>query len=221
TAAALGPREADLIPLAQRLNRTLAALDVDGGASLDAAVAALPGPLEELERSGAELTAVIDRLDALAVDLQPAAEQLGPLLRDTRPLLRRATPITKRATPLIGDFAAVLGRIAGAAPSLETAIRILRPGARTLAESVLPVLAGDGKLGIPVYAQLAAAFTGGTAALRPYQTEAQNGAGHGHAIRLGFYLDPEAASAAPACGLIAAVDAEVAAQLETLGLCKP
>jgi phospholipid/cholesterol/gamma-HCH transport system substrate-binding protein len=221
TVAALGPREADLIPLAQRLNRTLAGLEVDGGAPLDAAIAALPGPLEELRRGGADLVAAIDLLDALAVELEPGAAALGPLLRDSRPLLRRATPIVERATPLVGDFATVLSRVAAVAPALRKAIKTLRPGVRVLAESVLPVLTADGQLGVPVYAQLAAAFTGATAALRPYQTEAQNGAGHGHAIRLGFYLDPEAFPVAPSCGLIADIDPQAAAQLEALGLCKP
>lgn len=220
TVEALGTREQDLIPLAQRLNRTLAGLDVDGGVPLDAAIAALPGPLEELERHGARLTAIVDRLDRLAVDLQPAAEQLGPLLAESRPLLRRATPIVERATPLIGQLRLVLARVSAVAPQLRKAISTLRPGARILAQSVLPVLTGEGQLGIPVYAQLASAFTGGTGALRPYQTPAQNPEGHGHAIRLGFYLDQEAISAAPPCSLIAAIDPEVATRLQTLGLCR-
>lgn len=220
TVDALATREQDLIPIAQRLNRTVAGLDVDAGLPLDAAVAALPGPLEELERQGARLTAVVDRLDRLAVDLEPAAEQLGPLLAESRPLLRRATPIVRQATPLIGQLRVVLARVSAVAPQLRKAISTLRPGARILAESVLPVLTGDGELGVPVYAQLAAAFTGGTGALRPYQTPAQDPS-HGHAIRLGFYLDQAAISAAPPCSLIAAIDPEVAAQLQALGLCRP
>jgi phospholipid/cholesterol/gamma-HCH transport system substrate-binding protein len=226
TVAALSTRERDLIPLAQRLNRTFSALDVDGGASLDRALAALPEPLEKLQRNGGLLTAVVDRLDRLAVGLEPAARELGPLLRESRPLLRRATPIVERSTPLIASLRAILARAAAAAPSLEQAIEILDPGVRRLAESVLPVLAGDGQLGIPVYAQLAASFSGVTAALRPYQTEAQSGSaslatGVGHVFRLGFYTDPAALQTAPPCSLLALIDPEVGAQLQSLGLCRP
>jgi phospholipid/cholesterol/gamma-HCH transport system substrate-binding protein len=226
TVAALGSREQDLIPLAQRLNRTLSALDVDSGGPLDRAVAALPAPLEELARNGDLSTADVNLLDRLAVGLEPAARQLAPLLRDSRPLLRRATPIVERSTPLIGSLRRILRRAAAAAPSLERAIDILRPGVKVLAKSVLPVLTSDGELGIPVYAQLGAAFAGETAALRPYQTEAQSrgsllSQGIGHALRLGFYLDPEALSVLPACGVFAAIDQHVADQLEEIGLCRP
>jgi phospholipid/cholesterol/gamma-HCH transport system substrate-binding protein len=221
TVDALADREQDLVPLAQRTNRTAAALAVDGGAPLDRAVAALPGPLEELAQNGALLTAVVDRLDSLSVELEPAARELAPLLRESRPLLRTGTPIIERATPLVAGLGKVLERLAGAAPSLERAISTLAPGVRRLSDSVLPVLTGDGQLGIPVFAQLGAAFAGGTASMRPYQTNAQNGGSDGHVLRLGFYPDPGMFELRPFCGTIAELDAEVAAQLEAMGLCKP
>jgi ABC-type transporter Mla subunit MlaD len=221
TVDALADREQDLVPLAQRTNRTAAALAVDGGLPLDRAVAALPGPLEELAANGELLVDVVDRLDSLAVELEPAAHELAPLLRAARPLLRRGTPIVERATPQVAALGVVLERLAGAAPSLERAISTLAPGVRQLTDSVLPVLTGDGQLGIPVYAQLGGAFAGMAAALRPYQTDPQGAGSNGHILRLGFYPDPGMFQLRPFCGTIADLDPEIAAQLEAMGLCKP
>jgi virulence factor Mce-like protein len=221
TVEALADREQDLVPLAQRASRTAAALAVDEGGPLDRAVAALPGPLEELAANGDLLVDVVDRLDSLAVELEPAAHELAPLLREARPLLRRGTPIVERSTPLISGLGVVLERLAGAAPSLERAISTLDPGIRQLTDSVLPVLTGDGQLGVPVYAQLGGAFSGMAAALRPYQTDAQGLGSTGHILRLGFYPDPGMFELRPFCGTIADLDPEIAAQLESMGLCKP
>jgi virulence factor Mce-like protein len=189
TTQAVGWREADLLPLVQRTRATLAALDVDGGARLDAALAALPGVLEELRDGGPRLLHTIDRLDALAVDAQPAFAELTPLLRELRPVVRRATPVLEQAPPLVHSLRIVLRRAAAAAPTLGELIEVFRPGARLLQKSVLPFLNSDSRLGVPTYVQLASAFTGATSALRPYQTRAQGMLGEGHVLRLSAYLD--------------------------------
>ena len=68
----MAAREADLIPLAQRLNRTAAALAIDGGVPLDQAIAALPGALRELRGTAPTITGLVDRLDRFAVAVAPA-----------------------------------------------------------------------------------------------------------------------------------------------------
>ncbi|MGI9020846.1 MAG: MlaD family protein [Solirubrobacterales bacterium] len=190
TTRAVASRESDLLPIAQRARATFGALNVDGGAPLDAAFEALPGVLEQLDAGGARLLAVIDRLDTLAVDLQPALEQLLPLLQELQPVLRAGTPILLQAPPLIADLRTVLRRIAAAAPQFLALVEEIKPGARLLDEEVLPFLNADSRLGLPAYLQLISAFTAADAALRPYQTEAQGPLGEGHALRLGAYFDP-------------------------------
>ena len=224
TLEAVGSREADLAPLLERTNRTLAALDVDGGASLDAALRALPGGLEELEADAGKLALLVHTLDQTSGELVPVAEQLGPLLRDARPLLQRTPPILEAATPLIGQLRAVLARAASAAPALEQAISTLAPSAKLLQEEILPVLAGDSRYGVPAYAALVSAFTGGASIARNYQTPAQNPTGSaGHIVRAGTYLDPAGTAgglALPNCAAIAALSPELAAQLKAIGLCQ-
>ena len=223
TAAAIASREADLAPLIDRTNHTLAALDVDGGASLDAALRALPGGLEELEADAGKLALLIDTLDETSVELLPVSEQLGPLLSDAQPLLQRTPAILEAATPLIDQLHKVLDRAAGAAPQLEAAIGALAPSAKLLQESVLPVITGDSRYGVPSYVELVSAFTGGGAIARHYQTEAQNPTGSaGHIIRTGTYLDvPGTISGltTPSCATIALISQQLADQLEALGLC--
>jgi phospholipid/cholesterol/gamma-HCH transport system substrate-binding protein len=220
TVDALASQEEDLVPFAQHANRTIAALRVDGGVPLDRALAALPGALEELEASSGPLTALLERVNTLGAALEPATAQLAPLLRATQPLLRRATPIIEAATPLIADLRVVLARATAAAPALKRAVDALRPGSRVLTESLLPAMNSKSRFGLPVYAQLAQAFAGGNAVARSYQTPSQTPS-YGHIIRAGAYLD---AASLPGglldCETIAALNEELAHQLETLGLCQ-
>ena len=223
TARAVAFRQADLEPLVRRADHTAAALSVDGGTSLDAALRALPGPLAELRDGGPQLVALIDRVDRLAVSLRPVATALSPLLREGRPVLRAATPATRDAAPLVAELRVVLARVAGASPPVLDVVHILRPGVKVLASSVLPALTKRSRLGLPVYMQLISAFTGATGALRPYQTLAQNPMGAGHLLRLGAYGDPQATAngfAFPSCALIALIDPHAATALKAAGLCR-
>lgn len=223
TVDALASQSDDLQALPPRANRTLAALLVAGGEPLDAGLAELPEVTEELAAGSDELTALIDRIDRFAVAARPVAVELAPTLRELRPLLVRTTPIARRSLPLVAGLRTILARTADAAPALARLVRVLRPGARLLDESVLPYLASDSRLGVPVYMQLLSAFSSGTAALRPYQTEAQGPLGSGHVLRLSAYLDSEffSGSVKPSCATIAALDPTLATQFEALGLCEP
>jgi ABC-type transporter Mla subunit MlaD len=223
TVAELARREDSLIPLAQRANATLAALDVDSAGPLDRALAALPGPLETLRDRGAVVTALIDRGRELAVDLHPALVDLAPALEELQPLLIKATPAIRRAVPLVHSIGTVLQRATDAAPAFERLLRTLRPAGPILGNRVLPALTRDSQLGIPTYLQLISAFTGGDAALSPYQTAAQGTLGTGHMIRLGAYFDPGGGSRlgnALPCEAIAQINPALTTVLAAGGFCK-
>jgi hypothetical protein len=161
-------------------------------------------------------------VDSLAVELRPALIELVPALREFRPIIERATPAIRRAVPLVAGIGTVLRRATDAAPAFEQLLAILAPGQEIFEERVLPELHRESRLGLPVYMQLAAAFAGGNAALRPYQTEAQGLMGAGHAIRLGAYFDPQGTMksllSAP-CDVIAPLNQQLADELAKAGLC--
>ncbi len=222
TVDALARRESSLAPLAERANRTLAALEIDGAEPLDRALAALPGSLETLRDRGDLLTALIDRTGDLAVELRPALAELAPALDGFQPILREATPALRRAVPLVRGIATVLRRATSAAPSFTRLLDTLAPGTDLLAARVLPALQRDTKLGMPQYMQLISGFAAGNAALRPYQTEAQGLLGAGHMIRLGAYFDPAGSTMlgdVVPCDAIAELDPAVAAALKSVGFC--
>jgi virulence factor Mce-like protein len=222
TVEALALRESSLVPLAQRANATLRALDVDGAVPLERAFAALPGPLETLRDRGGQITTLIEQVDALAVELRPALEEFAPALSGFRPIVERATPAVRRALPLVSAIGAVLRRATAAAPVFERLLGILGPAQAIQEERVLPELHKETRLGLPGYMQLIAAFAGGNAALSTYQTEAQGLLGRGHAIRLGAYFDPAGTLGSIRrlpCTLIGALNEELATALEEAGLC--
>jgi virulence factor Mce-like protein len=219
----LARRESSLRPLAERADRTLAALEVDGTGPLDRALAALPGPLETLRDRGAQIGGLIDRSGELATKLQPALVELAPALRDLRPILVEATPAIRRAVPLVDAIATVMRRATAAAPGLERLLDILRPGQNILDRRVLPAMLRKSRLGQPTYLQLMSGFAGGDAALRPYQTAAQGNLGVGHVIRLGAYFDQAGsthlAGALP-CDQIGLISPDLAHTLEAGGYCR-
>ncbi len=219
----LARREESLRPLAERTDRTLAALEVDGAEPLDRALAALPGPLETLRDRGTEIAGLIDRSGELATKLQPALVQLAPALRGLRPILAEATPAITRAVPLVDSIATVMRRATAAAPGLKQLLDILRPGQDILDKRVLPAMLRKSRLGQPTYLQLLSGFGGGDAALRPYQTAAQGNLGTGHAIRLGAYFDQAGSTHLAGllpCDQIAQISPDLAHQLEAGGYCQ-
>jgi phospholipid/cholesterol/gamma-HCH transport system substrate-binding protein len=223
TAAGLAVREADLETIAAHANRSLTALETDDARPLDRALAALPGPLEALRERGRRIEALVGLTDELAVELRPALSELAPALRELRPVLATSTPAIERALPLVQGVGTVLRRATSAAPAFERLLRILRPAQRVLDEEVLPATHRESRLGMPTYMQLISAFTAGTAALRPYQTESQGTLGDGHMIRLGAYFDragsTQLAGRLP-CDSIASLAPDVAAELEDGGFCR-
>lgn len=223
TSHAVASQEKQLAPLVAGTNRTMRALSVDGGGPLDAALVALPGALEELDRGSDELVEIVNTLSRLAEDLEPAGRELAPLLRGSRPLLRRATPVTIAATPLIAQLRTVLARAADASPALREAVVALRPGAEILQESVLPTLNARSEFGLPAYAQLVSAFAGGASLGRSFQTPSQS-SDSGHIIRVAAYLDQQGTAAGvsiPTCSSIALISKPLADRLKPLGLCQP
>ena len=193
TLEAVATKEAELIPLAQRLNRTAAALTVDGGAPLDAAVAALPGALRELREAAPTLVGLVDRLDRLAVEATPALPPLTSAVRAATPLVERSIPVLRDATPLIAKQRRITRRISATARPLTKLIQNEgKEVAETFGESILPVLFSDGIHGEPTYKQVAQLFTAASAVFRPYQTEAQNPNGWGHVWNQAVYFDPTA-----------------------------
>ena len=222
TVRALAVRESSLGPLVQRANSTLRALNVDGSAPLERALAALPGPLETLRDDGEEINGLVERVNSLAVELGPALEEFPPTLSRLQPILKRATPATRRAVPLVRGIGTILRRATGAAPQFERLLDILGPSTKIFDERVLPELHKDTRLGVPGYIQLISGFAGGAAALRPYQTEAQGLMGSGHMIRLGAYFDPKGLVGSVQripCTLIGAINEDLEHQLDEAGLC--
>ncbi len=195
TLDAVATKEAELIPLAQRLNRTAAALTVDGGAPLDAAVAALPGALRELREAAPTLVGLVDRLDRFAIEAIPALPPLTAAVHAATPLVERSIPVLRDATPLIAAQRKITRRLSQTARPLTKLIQNEgKDVAETFGDSILPVLFADGIHGEPTYKQLAQLFAAASAVFRPYQTQAQNPEGWGHVWNQAVYFDPTAVS---------------------------
>lgn len=192
TVDAVAAKEEELVPLAQRMSRTAAALTVDGGAPLDGALAALPGALRELRDSAPALTAIVERLDRLSVEATPALPELALALREIAPVLERSTPVLRRATPLVRDARLIATRLGRARGGLVRMFGLLE-GPLELGPEVFELVNEPSEHGAPNYRQLVAgAFTGADAAFRSYQTRAQDPLAPGHVFRIGQYFNPEA-----------------------------
>lgn len=200
TVDALAEREEDLIPLAKRTSRTMAALTTDGAAPLDAALAALPGTLRELEATAPVATALIDRLDRLAVEITPALPELALAAREMVPIVRRAIPVLLRATPLIRDTRQLATRVGKAKGGLLEMFNLLPKPLRTF-DRALASINAETVHGAPAYRQLVAgAFTGLDGVFSGYQTRAQNPSAPGHALRIGTYFSRDAFEGFPLAG---------------------
>ena len=217
TVDAVAEREEDLIPLAQRINRTSAALTVDGGQPLDAAVAALPPTLIRLRDGAPELTGLIDRLDRFSVPVAAALPDFTEAVRGATPLLADSIPTLKRLTPMIADLRKISERLADASPTLGDLLRVLGPVSETFGDSVLPVLLQDSRRGPPTYEQLAATFAAANAVFKPYQTAEQNPFGAGHFWNIGTYID----FSGPFAGIFGGASDMAAADCDRIGELNP
>jgi ABC-type transporter Mla subunit MlaD len=230
TVDAVAEREDDLIPLAQRVNHTATALTVDGGAPLDATIAALPATLRELRDGAPELTGLVDRLDRFSVPVGAALPDFTEAVHEATPLLEKSIPVLEDVTPVIADLRKISDRLGDSSPTLAELMKVLDPVTQTFGDSVLPVLLQDSRRGPPTYEQLLATFSAADAVFRPYQTAAQNPLGAGHVWNIGTYIDftgPFAGAFgggttmdASACETLGGINPEYASALREQGGCK-
>lgn len=234
TVDALAEREEDLIPLAQRANRTMAALTVDGAQPLDDALIALPQTLRELEATAPIATDLVDRLDRLAVAVTPALPDLAAASREAVPVLEDAIPVLIRATPIIEDTRQLANRLGKAKGGLIEMFDLLPPTLSKF-DKALEVITSITVHGAPAYRQLLAAFVGFDGIFSGYQTQAQNPLGPGHALRISTYFTedslelPVGAEGSPAftggapdvsCGDIREISEKAARHIKESGLCQ-
>lgn len=191
TVDAVAEREEDLIPIAQRASRTMGALTVDGARPLDDALVALPRALRELETTAPIATDLVDRLDRLAVAITPAFPELALASREAVPVLKHAIPVLLRATPVIEDARRLATRLGKAKGGLTTMFDLLPPTLSRFDEA-LEVITQITAHGAPAYRQLLAAFVGFDGIFSGYQTQAQNPAAPGHALRISTYFTEDA-----------------------------
>src|SRR5688572_16867681 len=191
TVDAVAEREEDLIPIAQRANRTMSALTVDGAQPLDDALVALPDTLRELQATAPIATDLIDRLDRLAVAITPALPELALASGEAVPVLENAIPVLLRATPVIEDARQLATRLGKAKGGLTEMFNLLPPTLSKF-DKALEVITQISAHGAPAYRQLLAAFVGFDGIFSGYQTQAQNPLAPGHALRISTYFTEDA-----------------------------
>ncbi len=225
TVRGVADRADRLGPLLAASNRTLAALQVDGGEPLARTLETLPSLLERLVVGAPVVVDLIDRVDGLAAEVNPAFADLTPAVAELTPVVEDAIPVLEDVTPMIADLRIVLAPLADAAPTVLRLTEELLPGNRLLVNSVLPTLDAPSREGLPAYAQLLSTFSGVDAAARTFQPtgEPGGGQGSGHFMRLGMYLDPDfpTGTAFPNCDVVAQINPDAAVALEGAGLCTP
>lgn len=188
-------RERDsLIPLMRRLNSTATALDIDGGAALDAALAELPRTLQAVNDDAPALTDVLERLSGFAGDLGTSTPRaVSRSLSALTPVLTDATPVLRAGTPVVHDARLVATRLANAEGGLTTMFEVLAEPLKTFPQT-LEALNKETTLGASSGALqlVAGGFEGGAAVFSAYQTPAQNANAPGHALRATGVIDPSA-----------------------------
>ncbi len=207
TVNAVAQHEQDLVPLAQHVNHTAAALTVDSGQPLDKTLQVTPATLHSLRVGAPRLTGLVDRLDRFSVPVAAALPDFTDAVNGATPLLAKSIPVLHGVTPLIGDLRKISGRLADASPQLANLMQVLGPVSETFGNSVLPVLLQDSHRGPPTYEQLLATFAAADAVFSPYQTAGQDPLGAGHVWNIGTYIDPTG----PLAGLFSAAPGAAAA----------
>jgi phospholipid/cholesterol/gamma-HCH transport system substrate-binding protein len=195
TVDALAAEREDLIPLAQRVNRTMGALAVDGGAPLDAALDELPATLQALNDGAPSLDTTLRRLATFSSKLGTSAPRsVARALRATTPVLTKAAPVLHDGTPVVRGARLIASRLAAAKAGLVTMFDTLAEPLKLFPE-MFATLNEKTSLGASSGALqlVGGAFQGLGGALATYQTKAQNPNQPGHQLRANLQFDPAAA----------------------------
>jgi phospholipid/cholesterol/gamma-HCH transport system substrate-binding protein len=226
TARAIASRDDQLQPLIAGADRTLAAIDTDGGRPLDATVAELPTALDAADRGGRAIDGIVARLDPLARDIEPGLASLPGTLDQATPLVERAGPVLNEARPLIANISDALRAGADATPATQSLLQAAQPSLELLNDSLLPALhKPTAELGIPSYLSFLNLFEGGGGASRPYvarpsQIPGMSG-GEGHFMRFGLRFLTGVGIPLPPCSLLGKVNQALADQISQAGGCTP
>jgi len=194
TTDALARERSELLPLARRVNTTMAALATDGGAPLDAALAELPGTLERLNADAPALDQAVRRLATFSSRLGATAPRsVARALKATTPLLTKSAPILDDGTPVIRDARLVASRLAAAQGGLVKMLDTLKPALKTFPPT-LEALNAKTSLGASsgAFQLVAGAFEALGGAVSSFQTPAQNPNGPGHRLRANVFADANA-----------------------------
>jgi ABC-type transporter Mla subunit MlaD len=223
TIHAVATQNTNLEPLLAGAQRTFAAFETQGGTALGATVQRLGATLSSLQTGGASLITILGHLDPVARDLEPGLAALAPTIDVTEPLLRRAAPTLSESVPLVSSLRSALAAGAAASPPAGVLLRSLDQSDALLNSSLLPALYADTPLHVPAYLTLLNLFEGGAGAFGPFQTNASGPPpghmGNGHFVRFDGHFYSGVGIPAPPCTLLDTVDASLASQLATVGLC--
>jgi ABC-type transporter Mla subunit MlaD len=220
-ALAVGSHPERVSRVVARADTTLAAVDVDNGAALDATLHSLPPALGQLRDGSAQLSDLAVNVRQAAIDARPAMAALTPVLRDGRPLLAKAAPVLRAARPLIGDTNLIVADLASATPPLRRIIDLAGHAIDTLDKRSLPALRAKSRLGQPAFDQFLSSGAGLTGALASFQTLAQNPFGAGHYARISGDVADGAFGAAQGdgCAQMATLLPSFHDELERAGVC--
>jgi phospholipid/cholesterol/gamma-HCH transport system substrate-binding protein len=226
TAAAIGSRADRLQPLLADVNRTLAAVDADGGRPLDSTVGKLPSALDAADRGGRAIDGIVGRLDPLARDIEPGLASLPRTLDQATPLVERAGPVLQRARPLIANLSDALAAGASATPATQSLLQTTQPSLELLNDSLLPALhKPTAELGIPSYLSFLNLFEGGGGASRPFQAQPSQipgmTGGQGHFMRFGLRFLTGVGLPLPPCSLLGQANQMLADEISAAGGCTP
>jgi phospholipid/cholesterol/gamma-HCH transport system substrate-binding protein len=224
TVHAVAREQASLRPLLHGANRTLAALNTDGGAPLDRSLRSLPRTLADLDSGGRALAGLVDRVEVVGGELRPGLRELKPTLDDVAPLVRSAQPVLTRTRPFLRDLRAGLHAGGRGSPAASRLLRTLDPTLKVLDSSLLPALEKPTNLGLPSYLQFISMFQGGAGAFRPYTkgpgTPLIN-SGPGHFTRFSARFFTGIGAPFAPCSSIGRISAQAETLLSQTNLCTP
>jgi len=226
TAAGIASRADRLQPLIAAADRTMTAIDADGGQPLDATVTDLPAALDAADRGGRAIDGIVARLDPLARDIETGLADLPQTLDQATPLVERAGPVLARARPLIANMGDALATGADATPATQSLLRAAQPSLELLDDSLLPALhKPTAELGLPSYLSFLNLFEGGGGASRPYLSQPGRvpgmRGGQGHFMRFGLRFLTGVGLPLPPCSLLGQANQMLADEISQAGGCTP